>query len=216
MFFNKHKEIAEKLTLFVLLRGKDLKGIDELKSQINLPNTETNRLLFCLYILRLSSVVFFALGYESNRDKVHKIVDSMFDVLESIFELHHGWSVDWKNEQDMFNTIKKISGFKQSHPEQQTRLRIGDYIIHPTEKRALNSIERGINDDTTTNYHTLVPFAYNIREPQYAEAIRELAVVCLEKRNANHWVFDPVTTLFVEHFTGKKPVEFDIGYCMAF
>src|SRR3972149_7131498 len=108
MFFNKHKEIAEKLTLFVLLRGKDLKGIDELKSKINLPNTETNRLLFCLYILRLSSVVFFALGYESNRDKVHKIVDSMFDALEKIFEVYHGWSVDWEHGQDMFKTtIKK-------------------------------------------------------------------------------------------------------------
>ncbi len=191
MFFDKQKKKGKKLAKWIIhLQNEQFsKNINDVKSKLNLSNVETTRLVFCLYILNLCSIGYFVTLYETNRNNVQKIMDSTFDHLKKQTPI-----TSWRDGP-----------------------RIGEFFVLSEEKLSLRRIlGDDMQDNVRTDFHTLLTFAYNIRLPQYAQAINKLMAKALNKSEVatkpeDEILIDPVAELVVKHFSGKDLKDFGLA-----
>jgi hypothetical protein len=193
MFSGKEKQAGDNLVSAIISIHderfrEDFQG---LLSNLQLSDIEFRRMIFCLYVLEISIAVFSVYLTERDIKKALEIIDNIFHGLRLFFSPTMG----------------------------KTRLedypRIVDLIIDPTERTLISSIiAQKIDDFTRVSYDTLMLKVVDIRSPQYFEACRSNVREVLNKSTPNR-LFDPLTELFIKHFTGKDALEFDIGSAQA-
>ncbi len=183
MFSNNDRKIGRKLAHFATLEYNEfiLKDVSKITPELHLTNKEAHRLLFCFYILNLSSIAFFATIQEKDTNKTQKRMDSMFDAF-----------------QEALNSLP-------SNDPRRGQLRIADFIVLPNERHILKSTWglTDLNEETTTNFSTLITFAYNARLRNYFQTIAKL-ISPKTQEEKDSMVIDPVTELFIEHFAREK------------
>ncbi|PIV20931.1 MAG: hypothetical protein COS40_10135 [Deltaproteobacteria bacterium CG03_land_8_20_14_0_80_45_14] len=137
---------------------------------------EILRFKFCLSIINLATIMWWINFLERNTKRAKKIVDNMLKSFMDVYE----------NKPDV--------------------IRMGDFVIDTTELKlidyAMGQIE--IDENTKTNYRTLMPKIYNIRIKQYSDALLELSQMMFKKEESPGLFVDPVTRLLIEHFTGEE------------